>query len=63
MVLYSITLIPLAEELCAAVPGFLVPSHAYSAVSDELSYTSSSLMTLLLEWGPRRGYFPEPSKS
>ena len=48
MVLYVITLSPLAEELCAEVPGFLAPLYADDAAFCGLEDRITSLMTLIL---------------
>ena len=63
MVLYGITLVPLAEELQAADPGLLSPFYAYDAAFDGLAQQSAQLLKLLMKRGPDRGYFPEPDKS
>ena len=63
MFLYDITLVSLAEELCAAAPNVLAPFYADDSVLYGPADMSARLMTLLLERGPERGYFPEPSKS
>ena len=63
MVLYGITLVPLAEELRAADPGLLSPFYADDAVFDGLARCSAQLLKLLTERGTDRGYVPEPAKS
>ena len=63
MVLYRITLIPLAEELQAADPGLLSPFYANDADFDGSEGCSAQLLKLLMRRGPDRGYFPEPAKS
>ena len=63
MVLYRITLVPLAEELRAADPGLLSPFYADDAVFNGLARRSAQLLKLLMERGPYQGYFPEPDKS
>ena len=60
MVLYGITLAPLAEELCAASTDLLAPLYVDSDVFDGPADRSSGLTTLLLALGPERGYFHEP---
>jgi hypothetical protein len=63
MVLYGLSLTPLAEALRTAVPCTVQPWYADDA---GMCGTISSLATaqrLLLKLGPRRGYYPEPSKS
>ena len=63
MVLYGITLVPLAEELRAADPGLLSPFYAEDAAFDGLEGHSAQLLKMLMKRGPDRGYLPEPSKS
>ena len=63
MVLYGITLVPLAEELQAADPGLLSPFYADDALFDSLAQRSAHLLKLLMKRGPDQGYFPEPAKS
>ena len=63
MVLYSITLVPLADELRSAYPGLLSLFYANDAVFDSLVQKISQLLNLLMETGPDQGYFPEPAKS
>ena len=63
MVLYGITLVPLAEELRAADPGLLSPFYADDAMFDGSARRSAQLIKLLVRRGPERGYLPEPAKS
>ena len=63
MVLYGITLVPLAEDLRAADPGLLSPFYVDDAALDGLARQSAQLLKLLLKRGPDRGYFPEPDNS
>ena len=63
MVLYGITLAPLAEELREADPGLLSPLYADDAAFDGLERCSAQLLKLLMKRGLDRGYFPEPAKS
>ena len=63
MVLYGITLTPLAEELRAADLGLLSPFYANDAAFDGLARHSAQLLKLLMKRGPDRGYFPELTKS
>ena len=63
MVLYGITLAPLAEELRTADPGLLSPFYADDAVFDGSAPRSAQLLKLLMKRGPDRGYFPDPAKS
>ena len=59
MVFYGITLVPLAEKLCAADTGFLSPFYADNAAFDALARHSAQLLKLLMRRGPYQGYFPE----
>ena len=63
MVLYSITLVPQADEIRAADLGLLSPFYADDAVFDSLARKSAQLLKLLMERGADRGYLPDPSKS
>ena len=62
MVLYGITLVPLAEELQAADPGLLYPFYADDAAFDGLARRIAQLLNMLMKRRPDRGYFPEPAK-
>ena len=62
MVLYGITLVPLAEELRAADPGLLSPFNADDAAFDASARCSAQLLKLLMRRRPDRGYLPEPAK-
>ena len=63
MVLYRITLVPLAEKLRAVDPGLLSPFYADDSVFDGSEQQIAQLLKLLMKRGPDRGYFPEPAKS
>ena len=63
MVLYGITLVPLAEDLRAADPGLLSPFYADDAAFDGSARRSAQLLKLLMRRGMDQGYFPEPAKS
>ena len=63
MVLYGITLVPLAKELRAAESGLLSMLYADNATFDGSARQSAQLLNLLMERGPDRGYLPEPDKS
>ena len=63
IVLYGITLAPLAEDLQAADPWLLSPFYADDAAFDGLARRSAQLLKLLTKRGTDRGYFPEPAKS
>ena len=63
MVLYGITLVPLAEELRAADLGILSPFYADDADFDGSARRSAQLLKLLMKRGPNRRYFHEPAKS
>ena len=62
MVLYGITLVPLAEELRYADPTLLSPFYANDAEFDGLTRRSASQLRLLMEWGPDRGCFTKLAK-
>ena len=63
MVLYGLALTPLAETLRAAVPTVIQPWYADDAAMAGPVSGIAAAQRLLLELGPRRGYFPEPDKS
>ena len=63
MVLYSITLVPLTEELRVADLGLLSTIYADDAVFDGLARQSAQLLKMLSKRGPDRGYLPDPAKS
>ena len=62
MVLYRITLVPLAEELRAADPGLFSPFYTDDAAFDGSARRSTQLLKLLMKRGPDRVYFPNPAK-
>ena len=55
MVLYMITLVPLAEELRAADPGLLSPFYADYTAFDGLVQRSAQLLKLLMKRGSDLG--------
>ena len=63
MVLYGITLIPLAEEVRAADPGLLFSFFADYATFDGSARRIAQLLKLYMKREPDRGYFPKPAKS
>ena len=63
MVLYGITLVPLAEDLRVVDPVLLSPFYADNAAFDGSARRSAQLLMLLMKRGPDRGYFPKPDKS
>ena len=63
MVLYGITLVPLAEELRTADTGLLSPFYADDVAFDGLAQQSAQLLKLLINRWPDRGYLTEPAKS
>ena len=63
MVLFSIALFPLTEELRAADPRFLSPFYVDDVVFDGSSRKITQLLKLLMDRGPDRKYFPDPAKS
>ena len=54
MVLYGITLVPLAEELRAADMGLLLPFNADDAAFDGSEQRSAHLLNLLMKRGTDR---------
>ena len=52
IVLYGMTLIPLAEELIAADPGLLSPFYADDSDFDGLTRRSAQILDLLMKRGP-----------
>jgi hypothetical protein len=63
MVLYGLTLTPLAEAIRSTVPLGTQPWYADdNAIAGPVSSIAAA-QRLLLELGPRRGYYPEPDKS
>ena len=58
VVLYIITLVPLAEDLWAAVPGLLSPFYANDTEFDELEIRSAQLLNLLIERAADWVYLP-----
>ena len=63
VVLYRITLAPLAEELRAADRGLFAPFNADDAAFNGLSRQSAQLLNMLMKRGPDRGYLPDPAQS
>ena len=63
MVLYGITLVPLAEELRVVYHGFLSPFYTYDVAFDDSAQRSANLLKLLMKRGPDRGYFPDTYNS
>ena len=63
MVLYSITLTPLAVKLRVADLGLVSPFYVVDAAFDYSAQRSAQLLKLLMKRGTDRGYFPEPDKS
>ena len=63
MVLYGVTLVPLAEELQAADLGLLSPFYADDTAFNGSERQSAQLLKLLMRRGADRGYFPELDKS
>jgi hypothetical protein len=63
MILYGLSLTPLAEAIRRAVPNTAQPWYADdNAVVGPVSSLATA-QRLLPQLGPRRGYFPEPEKS
>ena len=63
VVLYWITLVPLAEDLLSEDPGLLFQFYADSAVFDGSVRRSAQILKLLMERGAYQGYFTNPDKS
>ena len=62
MVLYGITLVPLAEDLRVADPGLPSPFYMDDAAFDGSAQRITELLKLLIKRGPDRVYFPKPAK-
>ena len=62
MILYGITLVPLAKDLRAAGPGLLSPFYADDVVFDGSARRSAHILKLLMKREPDQEYFPEPAK-
>ena len=62
MVLYGITLVPLAKEIRSADVGLLSPFNVDNVVFDGLARRSEQFIKLLMKRGLERGYFTEQSK-
>jgi hypothetical protein len=63
MVLYGLALTPLAETIRAAVPTVVQPWYADNAAMAGPVSSIAAAQRLLLDLGPRQGYFPAPEKS
>eukprot|EP00534_Pseudo-nitzschia_fraudulenta_P001034 CAMPEP_0201119006 /NCGR_PEP_ID=MMETSP0850-20130426/3183_1 /ASSEMBLY_ACC=CAM_ASM_000622 /TAXON_ID=183588 /ORGANISM="Pseudo-nitzschia fraudulenta, Strain WWA7" /LENGTH=295 /DNA_ID=CAMNT_0047384539 /DNA_START=18 /DNA_END=901 /DNA_ORIENTATION=+ len=63
MVLYGLSLVPLAETLRRSHPDVIQPWYADDAAMHGTVSQIASTMRQLLALGPARGYFPEPAKS
>jgi hypothetical protein len=63
MVLYGLSLTPLAEAIQRAVPDAVQPWYADDSAMGGRVSAIAKAQRLLLQLGPRRGYFPEPDKS
>ena len=63
MVLYGITLVPLAEELRTADPGLLSPCYADDAAFDGSARHSAQLLKMLTKRGPDRDNLTKLAKS
>ena len=63
MVLYGLSLTPLAKRLRTACPDVLQPWYADDMAMAGAVDDIAEAMGLLQQWGPARGYFPEPEKS
>ena len=63
MILYIISLIPLANAMRVANPGVLQPWYAENASMRGTSRRNAKLLHASVVKIPYRGYFPEPVKS
>jgi hypothetical protein len=63
MILYGLSLTPLAESLRLSVPTAVQPWYADDGALIGPVSSIAKAQRLLLELGPRRGYYPEPNKS
>jgi hypothetical protein len=63
MVLYGLSLTPLAEAIRHSVPTAVQPWYADDSAMVGPIPSIATAQRLLLQLGPRRGYFPEPEKS
>ena len=63
MALYGLALVPLAIFLRQAVPSVIQPWYADDAAMAGPVSGIKTAMRILLEMGPKRGYFPKPAKS
>jgi hypothetical protein len=63
MVLYGLSLTPLAEAIRHSVPTAVQPWYANDSAMVGPLPSIAAAQRLLLQLGPRRGYFPEPEKS
>ena len=63
MLLYGLTMVPVAKRLHTEVPSVVQPWYADdAAMSGPCSHVATA-MRLLEKIGPQRGYYPEPAKS
>ena len=63
VVLYRITIFPLAEELWSYDPGLLTPFYTDNVVFGRLVRRGTQLLKLLMDRGPYQGYFSDPAKA
>jgi hypothetical protein len=63
MLLYGVALTPLARSLREAVPEAPQPWYADNLAIGGQGSSIAKTVKLLMELGPRRGYYPEPSKT
>ena len=63
MVVYGITLVPLAEEHMDEDPTLISPLYAKDAAFDGLARQSTDQLHLLIDLRPDRGYFPNTANS
>ncbi len=63
MVIYGIALTPLTETVRQQLPATLQAWYADDSAFGGMAPDITAAMRTILERGPARGYFPEPSKS
>ncbi len=63
MILYGITVCPLARRLLQCMPDLIQTWYADDYALSGPASRMKIAMKLVQKWGPHRGYFPEPDKS
>ena len=62
MICYGLSMVPLQQQLVEAVPGLTQPWFADDSTMIGPASLIRKAADLLLEWGPHRGYHPQPAK-